>query len=41
VVWSVTLVECNGGGLWAPTWRLGVAAQPAAMIPASPAASAI
>ena len=37
----VPLVECNGGVLWAATCRLGVAAQPAAMIPAAPAASAI
>jgi hypothetical protein len=42
VVWSPTvvrLVDCTGGGLWAPARRLGVAAQPAAMTPTTPTTS--
>jgi hypothetical protein len=42
VVWLATvvrLVECSGGGLWAPARRPGAAAQPAVMIPTTPATS--
>jgi hypothetical protein len=35
----VRLVECNGGGLWPPARLAGVAAQPAVMIPITPATS--
>ena len=35
----VRLVDCTGGGLWAPACRPGAAAQPAAMIPSTPTRS--
>jgi hypothetical protein len=35
----VRLVECSGGGVWTAARRVGAAAQPAAMIPTTPATS--